>query len=185
MQSRSRLALGALAAAAAAACTTTQTVTNDVEPIASARVPMRDSAGRDLGTLRVLLASEGPRVSGTLTGLPPGEHGFHFHQVGRCEAADTTAFATALGHYNPAGRKHGTLNPDGPHAGDLPNITVGADGRAALPDSGLAVALSETARAGLLDADGTALLVHARADDYRTDPSGNSGPRIACGVLTP
>ena len=182
MQLRSCLALAGLAAAA---CTTTRTVTSEVGPIASARVPMRDSAGRDLGTLRVLLTSTGPRVSGALAGLPPGEHGFHFHQVGRCDAADTTAFASARGHYNPAARKHGTLNPDGPHAGDLPNLTVGPDGRAALPDSGVSATLGEAERAGLLDEDGTALLVHARADDYRTDPSGNSGARIACGVLTP
>ena len=184
MQFRFRLALGTLAAgAAAAACTTSQTVSSTVDPIASVRAPMRDAAGRELGTLRVLLASSGPRVSGALAGLPPGEHGFHLHQVGRCDAADTTAFASAGGHYNPSARRHGTLNPAGPHAGDLPNLTVGADGRVSLPDSGVAVAMDDSARAGLLDADGTALLVLAQADDYRTDPSGNSGARIACGVL--
>ena len=180
-QYRLLAAIGGLLAAAA--CTTTRTVTTTAEPMTSARARMRDAAGRDLGTMRVLLTSTGARVTGALAGLPPGEHGFHFHQVGRCSASDTTAFASALGHYNPAGRKHGTLNPAGPHAGDLPNVTVGSDGRVTLPDSGLTATMSETAQAGLFDADGTALMVHATADDYRTDPSGNSGARIACGVL--
>jgi Cu-Zn family superoxide dismutase len=108
----------------------------------------------------------------------------HLHQVGRCDQGGTPTFASAGGHYNPAGRQHGTQNPEGPHAGDLPNVTVGADGRLTLPDSGVVAVMNETARAGLLDPDGTALVIHAQADDYRTDPSGNSGARIACGVLT-
>jgi Cu-Zn family superoxide dismutase len=183
MQLRISAALAAFGAAAA--CTTTRTVDTVAAPMAGANASMRDSGGRDLGTLRVLLTSTGARVTGTLAGVPAGEHGFHFHQTGRCEPAGETAFASAGGHYNPAGREHGTLNPAGPHAGDLPNVTAGADGRVALPDSGLTVAMSETARAGLFDADGAALLLHAAADDYRTDPSGNSGARIACGVLVP
>ena len=180
MQFRSCLALAGLAAAA---CTTTRVVSADVQPMSALSAAMRDSAGRGLGTVRVLLTSDGVRLTGALTGLAAGEHGLHFHQVGRCERGETPTFASAGGHYNPAGRQHGTLNPAGPHAGDLPNVTVGADGRLALPDSGVTAAMSDSARAGLLDADGTALMVHAQADDYRTDPSGNSGARVACGVL--
>jgi Cu-Zn family superoxide dismutase len=175
------IGLGGLAAAA---CTTTRTVSTTAEPMPAARAELRDSAGRDVGAVRVLLTSTGARLTGTLTGLTPGEHGFHFHQVGRCDGTTPTRFESAGGHYNPAGRKHGTQNPEGPHAGDMPNVTVAPDGRAVLPDSGVTVAMSDSARAGLFDADGSALLVHAGADDYRTDPSGNSGARIACGVLT-
>lgn len=174
---------GLLALGALGACTTSRTVTTVAEPMAAARAPMRDATGRDLGTVRVLLTSTGARLTGALSGLPPGEHGFHLHQVGRCDRTEATPFTSAGGHYNPAGRQHGALNPAGPHAGDLSNITAGADGRVAFPDSGLVVTMAGAARDGLLDADGASLLVHATADDYRSDPAGQSGARIACGVL--
>ena len=170
---------------AAGACTTTRTTTvTSAEPMPTARAEMRDTAGRELGTVRVLFTSTGARLSGTLTGLPAGTHGFHIHEVGRCDSTTRPPFQSAGGHYNPAGRQHGTQNPQGPHAGDLPNVTVGADGRLALGDSGVTVTMNETERNGVFDADGAALVVHAGADDYRTDPSGNSGARIACGVVT-
>jgi len=116
-------------------------------------------------------------VSGTsLTveagGLPRGEHGLHLHVVGRCDGPD---FASAGPHWNPSGRKHGRDNPEGPHLGDLPNLTVGADGRGS--------ATLEVPQ-GFVDADGAALVIHASPDDYRTDPSGNSGARIACAAFT-
>jgi Cu-Zn family superoxide dismutase len=171
------------AAAIAAACTTSRTVETSVEPIQSARAELRDALGRELGTVRVLLTSTGARVAGALTGLPAGEHGFHIHEAGRSDGAGPTPFESAGGHYNPAARQHGTLNPAGPHAGDLPNVAVGADGRATLPDSGVTAAMTDAAKAGLFDANGSALVVHARADDYRTDPSGSSGARVACGVI--
>lgn len=181
MRHRALVAIGGLAAAA---CTTTQTTTSvSAEPMQTARAEMRDAAGRDLGTVNVLFTSSGVRLTGTLAGLPAGTHGFHFHSVGRCEGTLATPFETAGGHYNPAGREHGTLNPAGPHAGDLPNAAVDAGGRLALADTGATAAMSETARNGVFDADGTALILHAQADDYRTNPSGNSGARIACGVV--
>jgi Cu-Zn family superoxide dismutase len=180
---RHRLLVG-LGALAAAACTTTRTVTTTTEDMPTARAEMRDSAGRELGAVRVLFTSSGARLTGTLTGVPAGTHGFHFHQVGRCDATATPPFQSAGPHYNPAGRQHGTLNPEGPHAGDLPNVATGAGGRLVLPDSGVTVAMNETVRNGLFDADGSALVLHATADDYRTDPSGNSGARIACGVVS-
>ena len=105
-------------------------------------------------------------------GLPPGVHGVHLHAVGRCEAP---AFTSAGPHWNPTGKKHGRANPDGPHLGDLPNLSVGADGtaRASFP-----------VPSGSRDADGAALVIHADADDNRTDPSGNSGARIACAAIS-
>ena len=109
-----------------------------------------------------------------MQGLAPGDHGLHLHAVGRC---DGPAFATAGAHWNPASRQHGHLNPDGAHAGDLPNLTVSANGHGAI--NFLATGGS------LADGDGTSLVVHAGPDDYRTDPSGNSGDRIACAVLAP
>ena len=114
-------------------------------------------------------------VSLDASALPPGTHGAHIHMVGRCDAPD---FTTAGGHWNPTSKQHGTMNPAGPHEGDLPNLIVGTDGRGTL-----AITIPGATMAGLLDADGSAMVVHAGADDLRTDPSGNSGGRIACGVF--
>ncbi len=105
-------------------------------------------------------------------GLPPGVHGIHLHTVGRCERP---AFQSAGGHWNPAGKQHGHENALGQHLGDLPNLTVGADGRGTA---------SFSVSGNMVDADGTSLVIHAKPDDYMTDPSGNSGDRIACAVLT-
>jgi Cu-Zn family superoxide dismutase len=107
--------------------------------------------------------------------MPTGTHGAHIHTSGRCEGPD---FMTAGGHWNPAGTQHGSLNPAGPHDGDLPNIIIGTDGRGTL-----GVTVAGGTLDGLLDADGAAMVIHAAADDMTTDPSGNSGARIACGVF--
>jgi Cu-Zn family superoxide dismutase len=112
-------------------------------------------------------------------GLAAGTHGIHLHTVGACDAPD---FTTAGGHLNPQGKQHGSDNPQGAHLGDLPNLTVGADGKGML--SIHLPGTTATLAPALFDADGAAVVVHAAADDYRTDPSGNSGARIACGVLT-
>jgi Cu-Zn family superoxide dismutase len=109
-------------------------------------------------------------------GLPHGIHGIHVHAVGRC---DPPGFTTAGAHFNPDGRQHGFNNSAGPHRGDMPNVTVSANG--VLQE---AVSLPGASFGTLLDADGAALVIHARADDYATDPSGNSGDRIACGVIS-
>jgi Cu-Zn family superoxide dismutase len=116
------------------------------------------------------------RVDVAAEGLPPGTHGIHVHTTGRCEAP---AFASAGPHWNPTARQHGRKNPEGAHHGDLPNISIGADGRGTLQFT-----LADAEFAQLFDADGAALVVHAAADDERTDPSGNSGGRIACGVIS-
>lgn len=144
----------------------------------AATVAVRDAAGRDLGTLTVTEGAAGLALAGTLAGLPPGEHAIHLHTVGRCEPP----FESAGGHWNPTNAEHGRDNPQGPHLGDMPNLTVGADStvqvQAATPGGTLRGANA------LLDADGAAVVVHAAADDYRTDPSGEAGARIACGVVT-
>jgi Cu-Zn family superoxide dismutase len=117
------------------------------------------------------------RVS--ISGLPPGEHAFHIHETGRCEPP----FDSAGGHFNPAGKKHGLLAPEGKHAGDLPNLHVPADGALKLEVLATEVMLAAGSANSLLDSDGAALVVHRDADDYRTDPAGAAGPRIACGVI--
>lgn len=162
--------LGLSGCAAAGAITSTHTVT------------LRDSAGRTVGTALLTPATEGVQVVLSASGLPAGVHGVHIHQTGLCDAPD---FTTAGGHFNPANRQHGTQNPNGPHAGDLPNITVDASGRGSLSAVAMGVTLEGGAANSLRKAGGTALVVHASADDYRTDPSGNSGARIACGVIPP
>lgn len=144
----------------------------------SATATLRDASGTTVGTATLTEATVGILINGTLTGLPAGIHAIHVHAVGQC----TPTFAAAGGHFNPRQRRHGFLSADGHHAGDLPNLHVPAGGSHAfeltLPDVRLG------GSEGLLDADGASLVVHAGADDYRTDPAGASGDRIACGVVT-
>jgi Cu-Zn family superoxide dismutase len=146
---------------------------------AAATAQMQGTGGRDLGTLTLTESGGGISVSGQLTGLAPGEHGFHIHATGKCEGP---SFETAGAHWNPTNKGHGTNNPAGPHLGDMSNITVGADSsvnvQATTPGGTLH---GENA---LLDGDGAAVIIHADADDYKSNPSGNSGKRIACGVVT-
>ena len=142
---------------------------------------MKDPSGRTVGTLRLVETTAGQVVlRGVLTGLPPGQHGIHLHAVGRC---DPPAFTSAGAHLNPDQHRHGLANPAGPHAGDLPNLTVLPD-RAGSVDATTGRVTLRSGPAGLLDADGSAIVVHAKADDQVTDPAGASGPRIACGVIT-
>lgn len=119
------------------------------------------------------------RVFADVRGIAPGQHGIHLHAVGKCEPPD---FTSAAGHFNPEGKKHGLLSPQGPHAGDLPNLDVAADGTGQLNYLVRGVTLG-SGPGSLFDADGTAVVIHAGPDDYKTDPAGNSGARIACGVI--
>jgi Cu-Zn family superoxide dismutase len=146
-----------------------------------ATAEMHSASGARHGTLTLETTAAGVRISGALTGLPAGTHGIHFHQVGRCEAPN---FATAGAHLNPAGAQHGLQNPRGPHAGDLPNELANAAGQMVVDIASPRVTLSADRPNGLFDMDGTALVIHADPDDQRTDPAGNSGERIACGVIT-
>ena len=115
----------------------------------------------------------------TAAGLTPGTHGMHVHEVGRC---DEPSFTSAGPHWNPTAKRHGRDNPAGAHLGDLPNIVIGADGRGAASGTIAGAKLSEGSNP-MFDDDGAALLIHAKADDYRTDPGGDSGDRIACSVV--
>lgn len=141
-----------------------------------------DTAGRSVGTVDFAEPANGPvAMTVRLTNMTPGAHGIHFHAVGQCTT--TGAFASAGAHFNPANKHHGLENPEGPHAGDLPNVDVGADGTASVTIPTTRVTLGSGANS-LLDADGSAVVVHAAADDQKSDPSGNSGARVACGVVT-
>lgn len=165
-----RLALATpLALALLAGCATVQ---NDGTTLATASVIGSDGAARGSASLMSQGAERAMMVQ--LSGLTPGEHGLHIHSVGRCDAPD---FQSAGPHWSPAGAQHGSLNPAGPHAGDLGNVRVGADGRVT------ATVPLPRGDGGLFDADGAAVMVHSGRDDLRTDPGGDSGDRVACGVL--
>lgn len=168
-----RLASAAMLIVAISGCATP---TANQKALATASIVHSD--GSPAGTASIRANGNGLALTLDLKGMPAGEHGMHLHTTGAC---DGPGFTSAGGHLNPAGHKHGSLNPAGKHLGDLPNITIAANGTAHLTTAldGNAADL-ETA---LFDSDGTAIVVHATADDYMTDPSGNSGARIACGVF--
>jgi len=134
-------------------------------------IALVNSAGASTGSVQLEPRPGGTYLRIAVQGLSPGDHGLHLHAVGRC---DGPAFQSAGPHWNPASKQHGHLNPLGAHLGDLPNLTVSANGRGAI---------NFLVAGSLTDADGTSLVIHAKPDDYRTDPSGNSGDRIACAVI--
>jgi Cu-Zn family superoxide dismutase len=145
----------------------------------TAKATLRDAKGREVGTVVLTDTPRGVLVRVDAKGLPPGERAFHIHERGVCTPPD---FTSAGGHYNPAKKHHGFHSPGGHHAGDMANLVVAADGtaRAEVFVEGVKVAGSgET----LLSGDGTAVVIHAGPDDYRTDPAGDAGGRIACGVI--
>ena len=167
---------------ALAACGRRQPATETAPPIPAnlrARAEMRDAAGRAVGTINITQSPAGVLVSGDLSNLPAGVHAIHFHDVGRCDPP----FTSAGGHFNPTQRAHGFQSPAGAHAGDLPSFTANTNGSVRVDRFTRDVTLG-TGPTSLFDADGSSIVVHAGADGYRTDPSGNSGERIACGVIT-
>lgn len=146
----------------------------------SAEAVLKDKDGKQVGVATLIETPEGVRVAVTGFRLPPGGHGLHVHAVGRC---DPPEFTSAGAHFNPGGKQHGRVNPAGPHAGDLPNLVAAASGQAGLDITTKAFTLSP-GPSSLLGEKSTALVVHANPDDDKTDPTGNSGGRIACGVIT-
>jgi Cu-Zn family superoxide dismutase len=140
-----------------------------------ASATLQTAQGAAAGTVSIAQADGALRVSVKAEGLPPGDHGVHIHMTGKCDAP---TFETAGGHWNPTNARHGLDNPQGQHSGDMPNLTIGSDGRGTLDYT-----LKAGTLAGLLDTDGAAFVVHAAKDDQKTDPSGASGGRIACGVF--
>ena len=145
-----------------------------------ASAEVKNAQGQALGTVTLTETASGLLLTGELQQLPPGAHGFHIHAVGKCEPP----FTSAGGHFNPDSHKHGFESSDGAHAGDLPNIHATADGKAFVDLVAQGAMLTGGAKP-VLDQDGAALVVHAGPDDYKTDPAGGSGDRIACGVITP
>lgn len=169
----------ALAGAALNACTSRL----NAEPslVAGATATLKDATGATKGSASVRPMGDGLHVDATVEGMAPGTYAIHIHQTAQCTPP---SFESAGAHWNPTGREHGSLNPRGSHKGDLPNITVGADGHGTL-SAHISDAMLKGDTEGLLDADRAAIVVHADADDYRTDPSGDAGGRIACGELQP
>lgn len=141
---------------------------------AQAKADIKNAQGQSIGSVTLTETPHGVLVAANLTSAPAGPHAFHLHAVGKCEAP----FTTAGGHLNPDSKKHGIKSKEGAHAGDLPNISVPASGALTFEVLAHGVTMAQ-----VLDADGSAVVLHQGVDDYATDPAGAAGDRIACGVI--
>lgn len=145
----------------------------------TAKAALKSADGKDAGSVTLTQAPGGVLLSVSVKGLPAGEHAFHVHAVGKCEAP----FTSAGGHFNPGNKKHGMMAMDGAHAGDMPNLHIPASGELTVEVMNSAITLEKGKPNSLLDDDGSAMIIHAGKDDYKTDPTGEAGGRIACGVV--
>ena len=174
MRAISLLTMSAAALAVAGCATYDNTASGQV-----GQATLLTSNGTPAGSAQLMSDGQTLSLAVMANGLKPGEHGFHLHTTGLCEAPD---FQSAGGHLNPEGNEHGSLNPQGKHLGDLPNLSVGASGTARTEvDLGRD---TPQLRSQLFDSDGTAVMIHSGPDDYRSDPAGDAGSRVACGVMT-
>ncbi len=145
----------------------------------SAKAALKSADGKDVGAAELTQTPAGVLVKIAVKGLPAGEHAFHVHAVGKCEPP----FTSAGGHFNPDNKKHGLMAKEGHHAGDMPNLHIPASGELTIEVLNAAITLEKGKPNSVFDADGSALIVHAGKDDYRSDPTGEAGGRIACGVI--
>lgn len=145
----------------------------------TANAILKNASGKEVGAVNLIETHHGVLINLQVKGLPPGEHAFHFHAVGKCEPP----FTSAGGHFNPAGKKHGLLAAEGHHAGDMPNLHIPQSGDLNVEVLNTDVTLEKGKPNSLIDADGASAVIHAGTDDYKSDPAGNAGDRIACGVI--
>jgi len=145
----------------------------------TATATLKTADGKDAGAVTLTQTPDGVLLALSVKGLPAGEHAFHVHAIGKCEAP----FTTAGGHFNPGAKKHGMMAAEGSHAGDMPNLHIPASGELAVEVLNAAITLEKGKPNSVFDADGSAVIIHAGKDDYKTDPTGDAGGRIACGII--